>query len=84
MGDAIQEEEPMKCSLKSCPGEYQPQKIAYLLEHEGEIVVFRDVPALVCDVCGDTLLDSEVVEKLSRLLKEKKEPVGTAPVVCYS
>ncbi len=74
----------MRCSLKSCPGEYKPQKIAYMLEREGEIIVFRDVPALVCDVCGDILLDSEVVEKLSRLIKEKKEPVGMAPVVCYS
>ena len=72
MRDAIQEK-IMECSLKSCPGEYKLQKIAYLLEYEGEIVAFRDVPALVCDACGGTLLDSELV--VSRLLKEKKEPV---------
>jgi YgiT-type zinc finger domain-containing protein len=42
------------------------------LERNGSIIVFKDVPALVCPNCGETYVDSDVT---SRLLTQAQDAV---------
>ena len=59
----------MKCSIRGCTGEYEQKAITHTVRHQGQVVVFDQVPAEVCDVCGDTLLADETVKKIEELLK---------------
>ena len=38
---------------------------------DGELVVLRDIPADVCQQCGDGLLSSEVAKKLEQFFSER-------------
>lgn len=48
------------------------------------MVIIDHVPAEVCDVCGDVLLDPQTVRNIERLLAEAPEPQQTAPVYEYA
>jgi len=74
----------MKCTVEGCPGEYERRKVTHTVRHRGELVVIDHVPAEVCDICGDVLLDPQTVRRLERLLKLRREPAGTIPVYEYA
>ncbi len=52
----------MNCSIQNCPGQYGHKQIPYVTTTIKGLVVVKDIPAEVCDFCGDTLLSKEVVE----------------------
>ena len=72
----------MKCSIQGCTGEYEPKTITHTARHHGNVVVFDCVPVEICDVCGDTLLADNTVQKLENMLKNKR-PVKTVPLYEY-
>lgn len=74
----------MRCSIRSCPGEYEDRRIVHTERHEGEIVVIDGVPAQVCAVCGDVLLRIETARRIEAILKETRQPDRTAPVYEYA
>jgi len=51
-----------------CPlckqGELTPDKVTVTLERNSSTVVFKDVPADVCNNCGEEYVDETVTEKL--------------------
>jgi hypothetical protein len=47
---------------------------------DGQIVVIDHVPADVCSVCGDALLEPGTVRRIERLLQEKRNPAMTVPL----
>jgi len=62
----------MKCPL--CNGRLRKRTITYKEWWEGSLYVFKDVPALVCDNCGDISFTDEVSEAMDRLIQSKAEP----------
>ena len=57
-------------SCQQCPeGIYEKGRVTETLERGDTIVVVKDVPALVCNVCGNSLLAAEKVERLQDILK---------------
>ena len=74
----------MKCSIAGCPGEYERKAVVHTVRHKGRVVVIDHVPADVCDVCGDVLLDPETVRRIEQLLATEPEPQHTAPVYEYA
>ncbi len=46
----------MKCSLCKT-GETHPGKTTVTLERSGSVVIIRDVPAEICEDCGEYFLD---------------------------
>ncbi len=68
----------MKCDL--CDGEYLEKAIMRNYRRRGKAVVVADVPALVCDRCGDTLIAEETVAAVDDLLERAEEPQEYAPV----
>ncbi len=73
----------MKCSVASCPGEYEERKIAHTVRRNGQLIVIDHVPAQVCCTCGDVLLAAGTIRRIEALLKTTAEPVGTAPLYEY-
>jgi YgiT-type zinc finger domain-containing protein len=69
----------MKCTLRDCPGTYEAKEIIHSVRHHGEVVVIDHVPALVCDCCGDVLLEPETVRRIESIL-DSARPVRSAPL----
>ena len=74
----------MKCSITGCPGEYQERQILQTERHGGKIIVINDVPADVCDFCGDVLLSIDTVRRIEDIVREAGTPDRVAPVYDYA
>ena len=70
----------MKCVAQGCPAEMQDRRIVHQFVRSGKPLVVEDLPALVCPVCGYTVLDLRVLDTLFALDPETETPVGQAPV----
>lgn len=53
----------MKCVICKT-GETRAGTVTFTLERAGGLVVFKNVPAQVCDNCGDFYLDTETTQML--------------------
>ena len=65
----------MKCDL--CPGQYVDKLTVVPLKRGGRTVVVEDVPARVCDICGDRLYSESTFSRLFALIEQ--DPPGVAP-----
>ncbi len=70
----------MKCSIEGCPGEYEARKIVHTVRHQGQVIVVDHVPAEVCSVCGDVLLEPATVRRIEVLLQEERQPTRRVPL----
>ena len=70
----------MRCSIERCPGVYEKRKVMHTVRHNGQVVVVDRVPADVCSLCGDVLLEPGTVRRLEELLRSKDQPASTAPL----
>ena len=70
----------MKCVVQGCPGEMEERRIVHTFVRDGKPLVVENLPALVCPVCGYTVLDLRVLDILFALDPETEIPVGQAPV----
>ena len=70
----------MKCIVQGCPGEMEQRRIVHTFVRNGNPIVVEDLPALVCPVCGYTVLDLHVLDAVFALDLETETPVGQAPV----
>ena len=57
-----------RCDL--CGGELSAGTTSLEIWRDEELVVLRDIPADVCQQCGEAYLSPEVSEKLDRFLEE--------------
>ena len=62
----------MSSSPKLCQtchmGRLTVKETTYTQVFEGHLVALHNVPALVCDVCGERVFDSQVLSRLAGLL----------------
>jgi YgiT-type zinc finger domain-containing protein len=70
----------MKCPVQGCPGEMEERRIVHTFVRDGKPLVVEDLPALVCPVCGYTVLDLQILDELFALDPATETPVGHAPV----
>lgn len=59
----------MKCVMCKY-GETQPGTTTVTLERENTIIVFRSVPAEVCQNCGEAYLDAATTRHLLHVVEE--------------
>ena len=59
----------MKCVVCKT-GETRPGKTTVTLERDVSTLVFKGVPAEVCDNCGEAYLDEAISDQLLRLVDE--------------
>ena len=53
----------MRCSI-CAQGQTVAGRVTVTLERDVATMVFRDVPALVCDTCGEQYVDAKTTSKL--------------------
>jgi YgiT-type zinc finger domain-containing protein len=71
------EQKPDRCAV--CGGDLRETTITHQARRGSEIYVFENVPATVCDACGEIWIEQKVLREIDRLIKEG-EPVRKAPV----
>ncbi len=69
------------CSI--CKGDAVEKLVTYSQFVDGQFVIVENVPALVCEQCGERLYAPEVVEQLQERIWSKKNPVRVARVPVY-
>jgi len=83
--NASGEEKPtMKCTIAGCPGAYEPRTVVHTVKHQGEVMVIDNVPAEVCNVCGDVLLTPETVRRIEALLQAPPPPSRNVPLYDFA
>jgi YgiT-type zinc finger domain-containing protein len=58
----------------------EQRQIVHTFVRNGRPMLVEDLPAWVCSVCGYTVLDLPVLDKLFALDTDKQSPVSHAPV----
>ena len=58
-------------------GKLTVKATTYTQVFDGHLVALHNVPALVCDVCGEQVFDSQVLSRLAGLLGMSNQPFRT-------
>jgi len=69
----------MKCLY--CKGNLVRKHASYSATRQGYHLIIDDVPAWVCEQCGESLLDEETVDIIQEMLQEVDSRVGELPVL---
>jgi len=56
-----------------CGGSKEPGRATYTVDFGPSIVIIRNVPAMVCDQCGEEWIGAEAAGRLERLTDEAKQ-----------
>ena len=70
-----------KCPL--CGGKLKNEKITHPQKYKGKIVILENVPAEVCQQCGEVLLRPDVLERMQELVWSEAPPQRTAQIPVY-
>ena len=53
---------------------FEEQKVTYVLEQQGKVLIIENVPARVCRETGERLFAPETVERLQQIVWEQRTP----------
>jgi len=53
---------------------FEEQKVTYVLEQQGKVLIIEHVPARVCRETGERLFAPETVERLQQIVWEQRTP----------
>ncbi len=70
---------------RSCrsPDTYEKRAVSQPLKFNGQVIIFENVPALVCRQCGETLFRAETVELMEELGRGERPPSRMDEVPVY-
>ena len=72
----------MRCEVCST-GNRTLRSIRYNLAIDDRLVVVENVPAVVCDNCGEISIEPEVATQLQKTIWERKTPARTIEAAVY-
>lgn len=72
----------MKCEVCTI-GNRSRQLIRYNLAIDDRLVVVENVPAVVCDNCGEISIQPEAAARLQKTIWERKTPVRMIEAAVY-
>jgi len=67
-----------------CKGEVVEKKIQHVHQWGEKIVIFEDVPAEVCQQCGEIYFSPEVLEKMDEVMMGEEKPKATISIPIFS
>jgi YgiT-type zinc finger domain-containing protein len=74
---------PMHEPCAVCGGKLRQRLTTYTQEYDSRLVVVENVPAWVCDQCGETYFDPEVVEQVQALIWSGAKPARVIETPVY-
>jgi YgiT-type zinc finger domain-containing protein len=82
--DRLQKEKIMEENCQFCGGTLMKKTVHLDLWRKEELYVLKNVPAKVCDQCGEKYFSSKIYGIIDKLLKEKSKPDETMVVPVLS
>ena len=70
-----------KCSL--CSGSLQEGKVNHVVDLNDFIIIIKNVPANVCNQCGEYYLDHEVAKEVEHIVENFRENAAEVVIVNY-
>jgi YgiT-type zinc finger domain-containing protein len=62
---------PDRCSF--CKGKLQKGNTEFMAHAAGEVIVIRDVPAFVCEQCGEAYYTATTSRKIDAVMRDAHE-----------
>ena len=62
----------MNCPI--CKANYENKPVSITLNYQGKWIIVENVPALVCEQCGEQSFEPAVVDKMQHMIWNKKKP----------
>ena len=59
----------MKC--KMCSAELIKSKVNHIIDFDDHIIIIKEVPALVCEQCGEYFLETDIALKIDTALIQR-------------
>jgi len=66
-----------------CHGRLEHKLVNYTQWYEGRLIVIENVPAWVCEQCGETYYDPDVVERIQNLIWSGGDPIRMVETAVY-
>ena len=66
-----------------CKGEMKPGTTTHTVQFDHCIVVIKNVPCLVCEQCGETVLSAETIEKIEHILRSAEQALAEITVINF-
>ncbi|MBM3944019.1 MAG: type II toxin-antitoxin system MqsA family antitoxin [SAR202 cluster bacterium] len=80
-------EEEVVITMSTCPfckGPVQEKRIEHVHRWKGEMYILRNVPAEVCQQCGETFFTPDTLKAMDRLVSQRPRPEGHRSVPVFS
>jgi YgiT-type zinc finger domain-containing protein len=62
---------------------FEEQKVTYVLEQQGKVLIIENVPARVCRETGERLFAPETVERLQQIVWEQRKPTRVVEIPVF-
>ena len=72
----------MKCLM--CHHDMVDRHVTLDLRYEGELVVVEEVPAIVCENCGERVFTPDVTRQVQALAQQRQKAAKTIVVPVFS
>ncbi len=66
-----------------CQGKVERRLVTYSQFFEGRFVLIENVPASVCEQCGEVYYDPEIVDRIQHIVWSGGEPVRIVETPVY-
>jgi YgiT-type zinc finger domain-containing protein len=57
----------MKCKI--CSAELKKSKVNHIIDLDDHIIIIKEVPALVCEQCGEYFLETDIALKIEKMVE---------------
>ncbi len=73
------------CHCTTCKnGTMQPGFTSVTFDKDNVVIVFRNVPALVCDLCGDYVIEGKIAKSLLNTAKDERSKGHQISILNFS
>lgn len=66
-----------------CGGKTKKQFVVYSKWHKSELIAIENVPAEVCEQCGEQYFSPKTVKDLQKIIWSKKKPAKTINIPLF-
>ncbi|MFX0203667.1 MAG: type II toxin-antitoxin system MqsA family antitoxin [Candidatus Hodarchaeota archaeon] len=67
-----------------CKGNMEENYINFPIDLKDHFILIKEVPALVCEQCGEFYIDDEIHIQIEKIVKKAKETNAELEVVKYA
>ena len=67
-----------------CKGDMEPKRKTYVATLEDAVIIVKNVPALVCNQCGEVFYTLEVTQALERIVERLESIIKEVAIVEYT